>query len=69
MGEETSLDDRGRITIRREFREHLGERVVQILTPHGVLLSPVPDELEDAEALPDAQSTSGEQEAMDEARR
>lgn len=69
MSEVSPLDDRGRITIRREYRERLGDRVVQILTPHGVLLRPVPDELEEGDELPEALSASGEQDALDEAGR
>lgn len=63
------LDDRGRITIRREFRERLGDRVVQILTPHGVLLRPVDEELGGDRELPDALTATGEQDALDEAGR
>lgn len=69
MPETSPLDDRGRITIRREFRDRLGDRVVQILTPHGVLLRPVPDELDGDEELPDALQASGDQAALDEAGR
>lgn len=69
MGEVTPLDDRGRVTIRREFREKLGDRVVQILTPHGVLLRPVPDELPAGTDRPDALGASGEEAARDEAGR
>lgn len=68
MAEASPLDDRGRITIKREFRKHLGDRVVQILTPHGVLLHPVPDHLE-GEGLPDALTASGEETALEEAGR
>lgn len=67
MSETSPLDDRGRITIRREYRDRLGERVVQILTPHGVLLRPVPDEIGGKGELPDALTASGEQDALDEA--
>ena len=69
VSEASPLDDRGRITIRREYRDRLGERVVQILTPHGVLLRPVPDEIEGTGALPEALTASGEQDALEEAGR
>ena len=52
MAETDRLDDRGRITIRRGYRERLGEKVVQILTPHGVLLRPVAGELRYRGRLP-----------------
>lgn len=63
----TSLDKRGRLTIRREYRKVLGARVVQILTPHGVLLRPVPDTLPDHGELPEALVASGEEQAEGEA--
>ncbi|MFQ6013348.1 MAG: hypothetical protein ACE5LS_06865 [Thermoplasmata archaeon] len=63
------LDKRGRLTIRRPFRRLLGDRVVQILTPHGVLLRPVPDTLPDRGKLPEALEASGEEEAALEAGR
>ncbi len=63
------MDDRGRITIRREFRDRLGDRVVQILTPHGVLLRPVEEELGGDRELPNALTASGEQDASAEASR
>lgn len=69
MSEVSPLDDRGRITIRREYRDRLGRRVVQILTPHGVLLRPVSDELQADGELPDALTASGEQDALGEAGR
>lgn len=69
MPEASPMDDRGRVTIRREFRERLGDRVVQVLTPHGVLLRPVPDELRPEQELPDALEASGEGPAADEAGR
>lgn len=62
----SSLDSRGRITVRKEYRERLGERFVQIMTPHGVLLRPVPDTLPDREDLPPALEASGEEEALEE---
>lgn len=63
---DAAMDDRGRVTIRREFRPRLGRRFVQILTPHGLLLRPVPDHLEGATGL-DALRASGEDEAAAEA--
>jgi bifunctional DNA-binding transcriptional regulator/antitoxin component of YhaV-PrlF toxin-antitoxin module len=41
---ETTLafDARGRVTIPRHLREGLGDRVVAIRTPHGLVLHPVP---------------------------
>jgi hypothetical protein len=67
MGSATHLDDRGRLTIRRAYRRILGARVVQILTPHGVLLRPVPDTLPDRGRLPPALTMQGEEEAAVEA--
>jgi hypothetical protein len=67
MTEASPLDHRGRITIQREFRRHLGARVIQILTPHGVLLRPVPDTLPDKGRLPDALTATGEEDAQAEA--
>lgn len=61
------MDDRGRVTIRRAFRDRLGDRVVQVLTPHGVLLRPVPDELRPDEEPPDALTASGEEAASEDA--
>lgn len=69
MGAASPLDDRGRITIQHELRKHLGGRVVQILTPHGILLRPVPDTLPDKGKLPKALTASGEDAARDEAGR
>lgn len=65
----TRLDERGRLTIRRAYRRILRDRVVQILTPHGVLLRPVPDTLPDRGKLPPALTMDGEDEAADEAGR
>lgn len=62
----THLDDRGRVTIKKSYRDRLGERVVQILTPHGVLLRPVPDRLA-GDDLPDAATATGEDAALEEA--
>jgi len=61
------LDRRGRVTIRHEYRRIFRERVVQILTPHGLLLRPVPDTLPDRGRLPPALTASGEEEAEREA--
>lgn len=69
MSEASPMDDRGRVTIRRESRDRLRDRVVQVLTPHGVLLRPVPDELRPDEDLPEALEASGEGSAADEAGR
>ena len=69
MENTTRLDDRGRLTIRRPYRKILRDRVVQILTPHGVLLRPVPDTLPDRGRLPPALTTKGEDEAGREAGR
>lgn len=63
----TRLDKRGRLTIRRAYREILRDRVVQILTPHGVLLRPVPDTLPDRGRRPPALTEIGEKEAEREA--
>lgn len=65
----TRLDRRGRITVRAEYRRILGNRVVQILTPHGVLLRPVPDRLPDRARLPPALRARGDNEAEREAGR
>ena len=69
MTSASAIDDRGRITIDRALRAHLGARVVQVLTPHGVLLRPVPDVLASKKTLPKALSASGEAAAADEAGR
>jgi hypothetical protein len=63
------LDDRGRITIERPLRPHLGKRIVQVLTPHGVLLRPVEDTLRSKRKLPEALTASGEDAAAAEAGR
>ena len=67
MGTVTRLDDRGRLTIHRAYRKVLRDRVVQILTPHGVLLRPVPDTLPDRGKRPEALTASGEEDAQREA--
>jgi bifunctional DNA-binding transcriptional regulator/antitoxin component of YhaV-PrlF toxin-antitoxin module len=54
MTEELLLDERGRITIPQAYRRIFRQRVVAILTPHGVLLRPVPDTLPDRGTLPAA---------------
>ncbi len=69
MLDDTHLDARGRLTIRRAYRKLSGDRVVQILTPHGVLLRPVPDTLPDRGKLPPAFTTTGEEEAKSQAGR
>ena len=69
MRDVTRLDERGRLTIRRAYRKVLGSRIVQILTPHGVLLRPIPDMLPDRGKLPAALTTAGEEEAESEAGR
>lgn len=69
MTEVSRLDARGRLTIQAKYRRLLrGRRVVQILTPHGVLLRPVPDTLPDGGKLPPALAASGEEAARREAR-
>lgn len=69
MESASHLDDRGRITIERPLRPHLGRRVVQVLTPHGVLLRPVSDTLTAKGKVPDALRASGEKAAAAEAGR
>jgi len=64
MSEASPLDDRGRVTVRREYRSHLGDRVVQVLTPHGVLLRPLGHL--DTTKLPPALQASGEDAALEE---
>jgi hypothetical protein len=63
MGETLTFDARGRITLPRSLREGLGDRVVAIRTPHGVVLHPVPAHV----ALKGAGPASGEDEALGEA--
>lgn len=63
------LDERGRLTILRAYPKILRDRIVQILTPHGVLLRPVPDTLPDRGRLPPALTEIGEEEAEGEAGR
>ncbi len=57
------LDERGRLTIDPAYRKVLRGRVVQILTPHGVLLRPVADTLPDRGRVPAALRATGEAEA------
>jgi hypothetical protein len=64
--EEIVLDERGRITIPQAFRRLFRQRVVAILTPHGVLLRPVPDTLPDRGRLPSALHASGDEAAFEE---
>lgn len=66
MQHDTTMDHRGRVTIRREYRHRLGDRFVQILTPHGLLLRPVPDLLP-GKTGPSALEASGEDAAAAEA--
>jgi hypothetical protein len=68
MSGASHLDDRGRITIERRLRPHLGRRVVQVLTPHGVLLRPVEDTLARGR-VPEALAACGESAAAAEAGR
>lgn len=63
MGELLTFDDRGRITLPRSLREGLGDRVVAIRTPHGVVLHPVPSHVS---LKGSAASASGEEEALGE---
>lgn len=64
MPGDTTLDDRGRITIRPEFRGRLGPRIVQVLMPEGVLLRTAARRLSHPERLPPAISATGEDEAL-----
>lgn len=66
MSEATPLDDRGRVTILREYRAFVGSDVVQVLTPHGVLLRPAKGKVNPAK-LPPALRASGEEEGLAEA--
>lgn len=66
MVEEIILDDRGRITIPQPYRRLFRQRVVAILTPHGILLRPVPDTLPDRGKLPPALEASGDEAAYEE---
>jgi hypothetical protein len=66
MTEATPLDDRGRVTILREYRGFVGPSVVQVLTPHGVLLRPAKGKV-DPSKLPPALRATGEDEGLAEA--
>jgi hypothetical protein len=66
MGEAVPLDDRGRVTIQREYRVFVGSHVIQVLTPHGVLLRPAKGVV-DPSKLPPALRASGEDEGLSEA--
>ncbi|HLE97099.1 MAG TPA: hypothetical protein VI997_06995 [Candidatus Thermoplasmatota archaeon] len=68
MTEATPLDDRGRFTVKPEFRKLLGRRVVQILTPDGILIRPLSGKLPRGR-LPSAATASGEKEGLREAGR
>lgn len=64
MGTTLSFDARGRLTIPSHLRDGLGEHVVAIRTPHGIVLHPVPRHVH----LPlSAKDVSGERAALDEA--
>ena len=45
MSEVSPLDERGRFTVDPKFRKFLGRRVIQVLTPDGILLVPVKGKL------------------------
>jgi DNA-binding transcriptional regulator/RsmH inhibitor MraZ len=64
MDHQTTLDERGRITIHPDFRDHLGNRIVQVLLPEGVLLRPAARRLSNAHRLPRAAHATGEDEAL-----
>ena len=63
--EATPIDHRGRFTVRPEYRRVLGGRVLQIMTPHGLLLRPVRGRLARGR-LPPALAATGEDAALDE---
>jgi len=58
------FDARGRVTIPRHLREGLGDEVVAVRTPHGVVLHPVPRHVE---LETPAEAASGEAAALEEA--
>lgn len=63
MPQTLRFDARGRITLPANLRKHLTDEVVAILTPHGVVLHPIPEHVD----LPvPASEASGEEAAMDE---
>ncbi|MHB1260736.1 MAG: hypothetical protein ACYC2H_03370 [Thermoplasmatota archaeon] len=64
MDHQTTLDDRGRITINPAFRKSLGRRIIQVLLPDGVLLRPAARRLTHPERLPSAAGATGEDEAL-----
>lgn len=64
MPPEASFDSRGRITIRKEYRDRLGDDVVQVLTPRGVLIRPRAKKIRNVNRLPSASTASGEDDAM-----
>lgn len=59
MGEVSPLDDRGRFTVDPRFRKFLGKRIVQIWTPHGLLLRPISGRLKPGD-LPPSLSIDGD---------
>ena len=60
MGEATPLDDRGRFTVDPRYRKMLGRRIIQIWTPHGLLLRPVSGRVPPG-TLPPALSVNGDE--------
>lgn len=64
MPPEASFDSRGRITIRKEYRDRLGDDVVQVLTPRGVLIRPRAKTIRNVHRLPPASKVSGEDDAL-----
>lgn len=64
MDHETTLDDRGRLTIHPRFRRLLGRRVVQVMTPRGLLVRPRATRIRHAERLPPAIEATGEDQAL-----
>lgn len=59
VAESSPIDDRGRFSVDPRFRKMLGARVVQIWTPHGILLRPVRGKLSKA-PLPAALEADGD---------
>lgn len=74
MGE-TTLDDRGRLTLPKELRERYGDRYHIVELPHGVKLVPVDedplealrDEFADVDASADELREAAREAALDEA--